>query len=90
MLVSRVVTSIHNVVVPNCPAGFDYVVRGATVVISHCGRPAGVLRGPAAGRFLRDIERSDPQQVMARVTGDYKHGNESVARKHPRNADRPA
>lgn len=46
------------------------------VVIRHHGRVATTLRGAAAARFLADVERSDPQQLMARVTGNYKRGNE--------------
>ena len=32
--------------------------------------------GKAAAKFLTDVERGDPQQVMARATGNYKRGNE--------------
>ena len=67
------------------PAGFAYSQRGDAVVITHHGRKAVTLRGSAAARFLEDVERGDPQQVMARVTGDYKRGNERTARDHPRN-----
>lgn len=57
--------------------GFAFVERkNGEVVISHRGRPAAVLRGAAAARFLSDIEARDPQEVMARVTGNYKRGNE--------------
>ena len=58
------------------PAGFEYVVRGDDVLITHRGRKAATLRGAAAARFLAKLERDDPQQVMARVTGNYKRGNE--------------
>jgi hypothetical protein len=44
-----------------------------------------MLRGDVAERFLEDVEQGDPQQVMARATGNYKRGNERLARKHPRN-----
>jgi hypothetical protein len=67
------------------PSGFTFRSRGADVVISHHGRPATTLRGAAAARFLADVERGDPQQLMARVTGNYRHGNERTARDHPRN-----
>ena len=46
------------------------------------------LRGVVARRFLANLEGSDPQQIMARVTGDYKHGNERTAKNHPRSAGR--
>lgn len=58
------------------PAGFQYTVRGGDVVITHRGRTAATLRGAAAQRFLAKLERDDPQDVMARATGNYKRGNE--------------
>lgn len=58
------------------PTGFDFTIRGTQVVIRHHGRHATTLRGTAAVAFLADIERRDPQQVMARATGNYKRGNE--------------
>jgi hypothetical protein len=58
------------------PTGFEYLVRGDHVLITHHGRTAAMLRGAAAERFLAKVERDDPQQVMARVTGNYKRGNE--------------
>ncbi len=68
------------------PMGFDYVVRGGDVVISHHGRRATVLRGQAAARFLDDVEQGDDQELMARVTGNYRRGNERMGKNHPRNA----
>jgi len=65
--------------------GFEYRMRGDEVVISHHGRPATVLRGSRAAQFVADVEREDPQELMARVTGNYKRGNERTAKNHPRN-----
>lgn len=70
------------------PRGFAYEVRDGEVAITHAGRPATRLRGPAAERFLADIRVRDPQEVMARVTGNYKRGNERTAKQHPRNSGR--
>ena len=70
------------------PEGFAYRRRGEEVVISHGGRVATVLRGTRARDFLDDVERTDPQELMARVTGDYRRGNERQARQHPRNRGR--
>jgi hypothetical protein len=70
------------------PEGFDYEVRGSEVVISHHGRRATVLRGAAAARFLADVEDDEEQELMARVTGNYRRGNERTAKNHPRNAGR--
>ncbi len=69
----------------NNPNGFDYRTVGDSVVISHHGRKAITLRGRAAERFAVDVEDEDPQLLMARLTGNYKHGNERTARNHPRN-----
>jgi hypothetical protein len=71
------------------PEGFAYRDEQGTVTITHHGRPAGTLRGAAAVRFLAAVARGDDQQqLMARVTGNYKHGNERQARDHPRNSRR--
>jgi len=68
------------------PHGFSYETHAnGTVRISHHGRPVTILNGPRAAQFLAEAESSDPQLVMARWTGNYKHGNERTARNHPRN-----
>ncbi|WP_314415808.1 hypothetical protein [Streptomyces sp. DSM 40484] len=69
------------------PHGFTYTHHHPdnTVTITHGTRPATTLRGPRATQFLAEVERGDPQLVMARWTGNYKHGNERTARNHPRN-----
>lgn len=54
----------------------------------HHGWLAVTLRGAKAGRFLAAIQAGDSaaaQQLMARVTGNYRRGNERTARDHPRN-----
>jgi hypothetical protein len=59
------------------PSGFEFSTRkNGEVVITHRGRHAAILRGAKAANFLADVERRDPQEVMARVTGNYKRGNE--------------
>jgi hypothetical protein len=59
------------------PDGFSYKERkSGDVVIEHNGRLATTLRGLRAQRFLTDVQAQDPQQLMARVTGNYKRGNE--------------
>jgi hypothetical protein len=71
------------------PEGFTYRVRkNGDVEVLHHNRPAVVLRGAAAARFLIDVESGDPQELMARVTGNYRHGNERTAKQHPRNRRR--
>lgn len=64
------------------PAGFDWQQRkNGDVVVTHNGRRATVLRGAAADRFLVSVADGDPQAVMARVTGNYKRGNERQPRR---------
>jgi hypothetical protein len=71
------------------PEGFTYRLRkNGDVEVLHHGRAATVLRGTAAARFLLDVDSGDPQELMARVTGNYRHGNERAARDHPRNRGR--
>jgi hypothetical protein len=68
------------------PEGFVYDVRrDGSVVITHHGRTATLLRGARANEFLAEVG-GDPQEVMARWTGNYRRGNERTARQHPRNA----
>jgi hypothetical protein len=56
--------------------------------VLHHGRRATVLRGRRARDFLDDVESADPQELMARITGNYRRGNERQAREHLRNRKR--
>ena len=68
------------------PSSFSWVKhKNGDVAISHFGKLATTLRGQQAERFLADISSSNEQDLMARVTGNYKRGNERRARQHPRN-----
>lgn len=59
------------------PSGFSFTRRkNGEVIIKHNGRKAAVLRGERAKKFLSRVETRDPQEVMARMTGNYKRGNE--------------
>ena len=68
------------------PSGFSYSLRGDDVVIVHRGVTAAVLRGRRAAEFLDQVQTEEPQLLMARITGNYRRGNERAARRHPRNA----
>lgn len=71
------------------PTGFAWTRNAdGSVLITHQGRRAAVLRGARAAQFLRDVELGDEQELMARLTGNYARGNERVARNHPRNRGR--
>jgi hypothetical protein len=65
------------------PSGFEFSVVGESVEIRHHGRTAATLRNAAARKFLADVETGDPQQLMARLTGNYKRGNERSTRHRP-------
>lgn len=69
--------------------GFAFVKRqNGDVEITHHGRIASTLRGEAARSFLGRAEgatHGPVQQLMARITGNYKRGNERTAKNHPRN-----
>lgn len=69
--------------------GFSYRTRkGGDVEVLHHGRLAATLRGADAQDFLSEVASgsfSDSQQLMARLTGNYKRGNERTASRHPRN-----
>jgi hypothetical protein len=59
------------------PSGFAYTTRkNGDVIITHYGRQAAVLRGATAEKFLAQIGNRDPQELMARLTGNYKRGNQ--------------
>ena len=68
--------------------GFTYRrQRSGEVEILHLARRASTLRGRDALEFLSEVESSstsEVQQLMARITGNYKHGNEREASQHPR------
>lgn len=57
--------------------GFSWDTRSnGEVVIRHHGRLATILRGVRAQRFLHEVDRVDAQLLMARLTGNYRRGNE--------------
>jgi cytochrome c-type biogenesis protein CcmE len=69
--------------------GFTYRTRkSGEVQVMHRGRLAATLRGTQALDFIGEVQagsEADAQQLMARITGNYKRGNERAASAHPRN-----
>ena len=62
--------------------------KSGEVEVLHHGRLAATLRGPDAADFLAELLRcndAEQQQLMARLTGNYKRGNERTAARHQRN-----
>lgn len=69
--------------------GFEFhSAKSGAVLISHHGQQVTVLRGKAAAAFLRKVSKlsfAAEQQLMARVTGNYKRGNEKQGKNHFKN-----
>ena len=58
---------------------FAWRPRGDEIEISYRAKAVTVLRGDAAARFtaqLAGLDDEAAQQLMARVTGNFKRGNE--------------
>lgn len=62
---------------------FSFVTRAdGSIVIRYHEAPVTLLRGRTAERFVRRIDAADAaaaQQLMARVTGNFKRGNERAS-----------
>ena len=71
------------------PAGFGFRrMKNGDVLVTHHGRLASTLRGRDAVDFLSEMEGADEasrQHAMARLTGNYRRGNERTASAHARN-----
>lgn len=69
--------------------GFTYKVRkSGEVEVLHHGKLASTLRGSDALEFLAEAQgagSAEVQQLLARVTGNFKRGNERLASQHHRN-----
>lgn len=69
--------------------GFTFrAFKSGDVEISRGGRVVTVLRGVAARSTLArlvSLSADGQQQLLARVTGHYRQGNERGAGRHPRN-----
>ncbi len=69
--------------------GFTWrTLKNGDVEVLHRGRVACTLRGHAALDFRTEADAGDAtaaQQLMARVTGNFRRGNERSASQHPRN-----
>lgn len=67
---------------------FSYVeTKAGDVRISHHGRVVTVLRGKDAERLLRRLEGADARTVqlqLAKVTGQFKFGNERQGKRGPK------
>ena len=66
--------------VKNKPEGFTFQeTKGGLVTIWHHGRQAAQLKGNQATKFMAFSESASEDELqhrMARLTGNYKRGNE--------------
>ncbi|MBL4830935.1 MAG: hypothetical protein JKY55_13755 [Aliivibrio sp.] len=63
--------------------GFSYLIKNREVSILRNGKKVTVLRADRAAAFcdeVVDMDDHSAQQLMARVTGNYKRGNEKLAK----------
>ncbi len=69
--------------------GFVHAVaKNGTVLIRREGQLVTSLRGAKATAFLKKIDALDffgQQHWMARMTGNYKRGNEKLSKNHLKN-----
>jgi hypothetical protein len=66
-----------------------HTAKNGELEIRHRGKYATKFSGAKAQRYSEQLEQStfeEQQQLMARLTGNYKRGNEKSAKNHPRNA----
>lgn len=62
--------------------------KNGELQVLHHGHLAATLRGREADDFEAEMDGADAsaqQQSMARLSGNYKRGNERTAAQHPRN-----
>ena len=58
------------------------ITKDRKVFISYHGKQVSILNGKKANVFIRDIagtEGKGAQLIMAKVTGNFKRGNEKLA-----------
>lgn len=68
--------------------GFTYTKEADCYVIYRGTIRIAILRGVKAANFeeqLTVLDFEGAQQLMARLTGNYKRGNERAAKRHSRN-----
>lgn len=62
--------------------------KDGSVAVSHGGRVVSVIAGREASRLVAKLSAASPQDVqlaLAKITGNFKRGNERAASQHSRN-----
>jgi hypothetical protein len=71
--------------------GFTFACHAdGSVVISHDGKAATILRDASAASFLAEVAVADQQEVAARWTRKYRPNVVFVANSYPRRSVRSA
>ena len=69
---------------------YAYQIRkDGAVAISHEGRQVSVIAGREAERLIAKLQRAsaaEVQMALAKITGNFKRGNERMAARHTRNS----
>lgn len=66
---------------------FSYqIMKNQSVVISYNHKVIKTIRGKEAAKFINKIavEDADIQLLLARMTGNFKRGNERLSKGHPK------
>lgn len=76
----------HRLMTSERDLGFTWELRkDGTLVIRRSGALVTIVRGDRAARLHARLRGGDEQQVLARWTGNYRHGNERRSAEHARN-----
>lgn len=63
---------------------FDYsVTKDSKVFVTYRGKQVMVVKGPKAELLLAELEAADDfgvQDILAKLTGNFKRGNEKAAK----------
>ncbi len=69
--------------------GFSYkITKNNQVFVYRNSKKITILRGSNAIEFIEEeqsLDDNELQQILARLTGNYKRGNEKLASNHIRN-----
>lgn len=70
--------------------GFSFKKEGSAVVFYRRGKKIKQITGLKALNFLESTDHQSEDNIqiqIAKITGNYKRGNERFAEKHPRNKE---
>lgn len=68
--------------------GFSYEIAGQFVTFYRHGQKIRQIKGLERQKFLEYTQKHSKEKIqiqIAKLTGNYKRGNERKARNHPRN-----